>query len=213
MARGAVLCGMGMGPNNAALAIPCERYYGICGSEIISGSSRHPDDRVYPVSDEIHDKSIAMNRVSWLIRKGDVVLLNKPAEATTEVTFTFREGHLSNGSTGRILFVTSGQDTPPPLNMPAVSEQPGSCTSSYHSSSSLTLAPLGDTGVSSAAIHFSLTQIPHRARQHKRSYGGAEYIEAKVNLTLKVYHDNRVDVSLVSQGIWLGGFQSPLSTA
>ncbi|KAK4161201.1 hypothetical protein QBC43DRAFT_244237 [Cladorrhinum sp. PSN259] len=176
VARGAVLCGMGIGTNNAMLVLPSPRHYGICGSEIISSASRPPQDRITPFTDSTHGKRLVMDRVSWLIKKGDVILQNRPAEGSMNVIFAFLEGHLSNGSTGRLLFVSDERDAQPSLN-------------------------LGDVNRDGlVAIHFLLSDTPVPARRVMGAPNGSQYIEVTVQVAIRAYQDNRLEVALICHG-------------
>lgn len=98
--QGAVLRAMGLGVSVAVPIKECPRHYGISGSEIWN-KWRHPNQE--PVRDSIHGQLVAADRITWLVRKGDLILPNKPIEVTRRVSCAFKN-HLGWPNTAKLCF-------------------------------------------------------------------------------------------------------------
>ncbi len=108
--KGAVMCGMGMGAHNAVLVKPVSRHYGIIGSENHT-AWKHQDARI--VVDQVHGSKMALDQITWLINKGDVILPTRPIRAGCRIACTYRQGHINNQSTLRVRFCATREEEPP----------------------------------------------------------------------------------------------------
>ncbi|KAK3311887.1 hypothetical protein B0H66DRAFT_486708 [Apodospora peruviana] len=116
VAKGAALCGMGVGVNNAILARPSPRHYGISGAELAS-SWKHADSGIEIAVDEVHGRSMALDQIIWLVSKDDALIPDKPVHASCRIACTFNSAHLGNGSTARLEFCATDMDGPAPTKL------------------------------------------------------------------------------------------------
>jgi hypothetical protein len=66
----------------------CPRSYGVSVSESFSEIRHHPEDLVV---DPITKTPIAKEQLMWLIKKGDLILSDKPEEIIQQFTKNFSE--------------------------------------------------------------------------------------------------------------------------
>jgi hypothetical protein len=109
--KGAVLRGMGIGMDVAPQVRPCPRHYGISVSQIYA-DWRHNSERT--VTDRFHGKQVAPEQLVWLVRKGDVILPDRPILSTFSVECRFTSKQRESGQNLRITFAASAIDNPPP---------------------------------------------------------------------------------------------------
>ncbi|KAK3343427.1 hypothetical protein B0T25DRAFT_464384 [Lasiosphaeria hispida] len=112
VAQGGVLCAMGIGANNAVLAKPCPKHYGISGAEALS-PWKHRDAGIRLSADRIHGGNMALDQITWLVRKGDIVLPDCPVEASCRVACSFVPTQIRDGSTMRVTFCATDMEQPP----------------------------------------------------------------------------------------------------
>jgi len=103
-----VLCGAGLGAITPKPVGECPRHYGIATSEPWN-EWRHQGYR----DDAVHGRRIATGHITWLVRKGDVILPDKPVEVRQRVTCSFHRDAVGCGSVAKITFcATALQDAP-----------------------------------------------------------------------------------------------------
>lgn len=108
--KGAILGGMGIGMQPAPKVNACPRSYGICISQLYAGWMHDPDQAV---KNRFHAKQIVHQQLNWLVRKGDVILSDRPIQSNfgVETRFTFK--HLNSRVKLRIIFAATAIDDPP----------------------------------------------------------------------------------------------------
>ncbi|KAF2671475.1 hypothetical protein BT63DRAFT_453870 [Microthyrium microscopicum] len=107
--RGAVLKGMGVGADLPERVKECPRHYGICVSDVFAAWKYDGTDTVkntYNASQMVH------HQVSWLIKKGDVILPDKAIKAKLRVVCQFTDSHVKAGETVRVIFAATNQASP-----------------------------------------------------------------------------------------------------
>ncbi|RSM12109.1 hypothetical protein CEP52_002587 [Fusarium oligoseptatum] len=121
--QGSVLRVMGLGANQPAAVGECPRHYGIAASEIWSQWRHGGKDKKKPVKDQVHGHKMAVGQITWLVRKGDVILPDKPIKMIQPVTCAFKDD--GSSSTARITFcATTMAEAPTTLNqLPEVSNE------------------------------------------------------------------------------------------
>ncbi len=94
--RGAAICGIEKLTNRALTSMsPCNRSYGLSSNVPFSNIAHDIRDRVI---DPISHAIIAKNQLTWLIKKGDLILSDVVKEATTTFTQNMTEGSLMTGT-------------------------------------------------------------------------------------------------------------------
>ena len=104
---------MGIGMDVAPKLTTCPRHYGLCVSQK-HADWKHDSDNT--VTDKYHGRQIIPDQLVWLIRKGDVILPDKPIVSTFVITCKFTKEALKTGGTVRITFVATDEE-PPPSNL------------------------------------------------------------------------------------------------
>lgn len=104
MVKGALLRGMGIGVETAAIVHSCPRHYGICVSQIYAELTNvNQPSRRQKVTEQL----------VWLVRKRDLILPDEPIVLVFDLECRFTSKHLSLGKNMRIIFVASDIDNPP----------------------------------------------------------------------------------------------------
>jgi len=111
VAEGAVLRGAGVGARAPEAAGECPRHYGIAASEPWS-RWRHRE-RESLRADNVHGRRVAAGQITWLVRKGDVILPGKPIEVRQRVTCSFRNSAAGCGSVAKITFCATALNEAP----------------------------------------------------------------------------------------------------
>ncbi|KAM5344569.1 hypothetical protein ACJ41O_013104 [Fusarium nematophilum] len=104
VAQGSVLRVMGLGASLPTPVAECPRHYGIAASEVWSQWRHRHAGQQSPVKDEVHGQKMAVGRITWLVRKGDLILPHKPIEMTQSVTCAFKTDLLGCNGIARITF-------------------------------------------------------------------------------------------------------------
>ena len=100
MAQGAVLRGAGMGASVPEAAGECPRHYGIAASEH-RNRWRHKGSQRNGI---VFGGRIAARQITWLVRKGDVILPGKPIEMRQRVRCSFPNSAIGCESVAKITF-------------------------------------------------------------------------------------------------------------
>jgi hypothetical protein len=108
--KGAILGGMGIGMQAAPKVKACPRSYGICTSQLYAGWMHNPDQAV---EDRFNLKQIVHRQFNWLVRKGDVILSDRPLQSNFDVETRFTSKHLNSRVNMRIIFAATAIDDPP----------------------------------------------------------------------------------------------------
>jgi hypothetical protein len=74
-------------PNRTVMDV-CPRSYGVMLNRAFTGVRHNRQDRFV---DPATKKVMAREQMTWLIKKGDLVLSNKPKQAEQEFSFKFKE--------------------------------------------------------------------------------------------------------------------------
>ncbi|KAK3386787.1 hypothetical protein B0H63DRAFT_140781 [Podospora didyma] len=169
--QGAVLSGMGIGANNAVLAQPCPRHFGIMGAEVIN-PRKHRDPSIKIIQDVVHGGNVTLNQITWLIHKNDLVLPDQPIIATCQMACTYYQDHIANGSITHVIFCATDTDNPP-----------------SHS--------LSKDNNEIAALEIRIDKIPRSACVTITTPGGTAYIEAKMTVKMTVHYSGKFDVNVM----------------
>ncbi|KAM6530471.1 hypothetical protein FALCPG4_008599 [Fusarium falciforme] len=102
--QGSVLRVMGLGASQPTAVKECPRHYGIAASEVWSQWRHGGKGQKSPVKDQVHGHRMAVGQITWLIRKGDVILPDKSIKMTQPVTCAFKDDYSGSSSTARITF-------------------------------------------------------------------------------------------------------------
>ena len=111
MAQGAVLRGAGLGAVAPRAVSECLRHYGIAASEPWS-PHRHTE-REGLRTDNVHGRRVMTGQITWLVRKGDVILPDKAVWAHRRVTCSFRNSAVGCDSVAKITFCATALKEPP----------------------------------------------------------------------------------------------------
>ncbi|KAK5653400.1 hypothetical protein OQA88_8885 [Cercophora sp. LCS_1] len=175
--QGAVLCGMGIGANNAVLVKSCPWHIGLVGCV-------KPNARLQRrgVPDEVHGGLIADKQVKWLIQKGDVMLPDAPIKTSHTISCTFRSEQLENESIMEMtVWATEVENAPTQGFKPKPEDRVG-------------------------VIQFPLRRIPRVARRSRTTDSGAEYRKAHMEVRLSVEGDGEIIVKVRCEGTELADF-------
>ncbi|RSL50989.1 hypothetical protein CEP54_011655 [Fusarium duplospermum] len=104
---------MGLGASQPTAVKECPRHYGIAASEIWSQWRHGGKDQKKPVKDQVHGHKMAVGQITWLVRKGDVILPDKPIKMVQPVTCAFKDDYLGGSSTARITFCATTMNEAP----------------------------------------------------------------------------------------------------
>ena len=111
VAQGAVLRGAGLGAVAPRAVSECLRHYGIAASEPWS-PHRHTE-REGLRTDNVHGRRVMTGQITWLVRKGDVILPDKAVWAHRRVTCSFRNSAVGCDSVAKITFCATALKEPP----------------------------------------------------------------------------------------------------
>ncbi|KAI8665736.1 hypothetical protein NCS56_01010700 [Fusarium sp. Ph1] len=115
--QGSVLRVMGLGASQPTAVQACPRHYGIAASEEWSQWRHGGKGQKSPVKDQVHGHKMAVGQITWLVRKGDVIIPDNPIKTTQPVTCAFKDDYLGGSSTARITFcATTMTDAPTALD-------------------------------------------------------------------------------------------------
>ncbi|KAL2679377.1 hypothetical protein Neosp_010151 [[Neocosmospora] mangrovei] len=115
--QGSVLRVMGLGASQPTAVQACPRHYGIAASEEWSQWRHGGKGQKSPVKDQVHGHKMAVGQITWLVRKGDVIIPDKPIKTTQPVTCAFKDDYLGGSTTARITFcATTMTDAPTALD-------------------------------------------------------------------------------------------------
>ncbi|KAK0705690.1 hypothetical protein B0H67DRAFT_389369 [Lasiosphaeris hirsuta] len=179
VAQGGVLCAMGIGANNAVLGRPSPQHYGISGPEALS-PWKHRDAGIKLDADAVHGGNMALEQITWLVRKGDLVLPDRPVEAACRVACTFLPAQARDRSTVRVTFCATDLEHPPGYGLDGRSDEV-------------------------ATIEIRIAKIPASAHRQKTSRG-REYLKATMDVKIFVFYDGRVEVKVFCEGNQLGAY-------
>lgn len=117
---------MGLGASQPTAVEECPRHYGIAASEVWSQWRHGGKGQKSPVKDQVHGHRMAVGQITWLVRKGDVILPDKSIKMTQPVTCAFKDDYLGSSSTARITFcATTMTEAPTTLHqLPEGKPQP-----------------------------------------------------------------------------------------
>lgn len=108
---------MGLGASQPTAVQACPRHYGIAASEKRSQWRHGGKGQKSPVKDQVHGHKMAVGQITWLVRKGDVIIPDNPIKTTQPVTCAFKDDYLGGSSTARITFcATTMTDAPTALD-------------------------------------------------------------------------------------------------
>lgn len=85
----------------------CKRFYGVSVTEKYSDIRHNEQDRIY---DPLTHSSMAEGQLMWLIKKGDLLLTEKPKTVEQMFTYKFPERSIRKG---RIKVYTYADDDAP----------------------------------------------------------------------------------------------------
>jgi hypothetical protein len=108
--RGAVLraCGVGMSPPEPSKASP--KHYGFSISESYA-DYKHVGAPT--MKNKVTGQRVASNQLSWIIRKGDLILPGQPLRQTFVMNCTFETSKVQGNESVRLTFVGANMDEPP----------------------------------------------------------------------------------------------------
>jgi hypothetical protein len=105
--RGAAICGVEKTNPGLVTMKSCKRFYGVSVTEKYSEIKHHGADRIY---DPLTQSSMAEGQLMWLIKKGDLLLPQKPKTLEQMFTYKFPEKSIRKG---RIKVYTYADDDAP----------------------------------------------------------------------------------------------------